>query len=135
MKVKKALKRLRRVEELLSVVIDEFVANEPGVRKLLDAAKKSVIRAKAGISSQPVTPNATRLQARPTRTKRSDLRRKKAPVSAKERPTLATRTSKVGSAKTVEERDTTKSRLATAPITKTAGPPALEGPPEIRHTN
>ena len=136
MKAKKALKRLRRVEELLSVVIDEFVANEPGVRKLLDAAKRSVIRAKTGISSQSVPPNAKKPQAKAKRTKRSDLTavgRKKIRVAAKERPTGAKRTSKVGpSAKTIDERH---SRFATASMTKTAGPPALEGSPEIRPTN
>jgi hypothetical protein len=139
MKAKKALKRLRRVEELLSVVIDEFVANELSVRKLLHAAKQSVIRAKAGISPQPVPLTAKKPPAKAKR-KRSNLgaegRRKKMSLSSKERPTVAKRTSRVGpSVKTREEKDTTKSRLAAAPMTKPAGPPALEGSQENRHAN
>ena len=51
MKAKKALKRLRSVEALLSIVIDQFAANERSVRAMLDSAKASVIRAKARINS------------------------------------------------------------------------------------
>jgi hypothetical protein len=138
MKAKKALKRLRRVEELLSVVIDEFVADEPSVRKLLDAAKKTVIRAKAGMSSQPVSLIAKKPQAKAKRKRRSGLSaegRKKMSVS-KERPTVVKRSPKVGpSIKTLKETDTTNSRLAAAPMTKPAGPPALEGSQENRHAN
>jgi hypothetical protein len=72
MKVKKALKRLRRVEELLSVVIDEFVGNEPRVREFLDSAKKSVIRAKAGINSQSNPGVAKKQQRKAKENKRSD---------------------------------------------------------------
>jgi hypothetical protein len=135
MKAKKALKRLRRVEELLSVVIDEFVANEPAVRKLLDAAKKSVIRAKTGISSQSAPPDAKKPQARAKRTKRSDLTAvdgKKVRLAARQRPTVAKRAKGDSSAKTAAER---QSRFATAPVIKTTGPTALEGSPEIRPAN
>jgi len=38
MKAKKALKRLRNVEALLSIVIDQCAANERSVRALLDSA-------------------------------------------------------------------------------------------------
>ena len=51
MKAKKALKRLRSVEALLSIVIDQFAANERSVGALLDSAKSSVIRAKSKINS------------------------------------------------------------------------------------
>jgi hypothetical protein len=47
LKTKKAFKRLDRVEALLSKVIDQYPADELGVRELLDSAKASVTRAKA----------------------------------------------------------------------------------------
>jgi hypothetical protein len=46
MKAKKALKRLNRVESILSNVIDQYPASERGLRDLLDAAKDSITRAK-----------------------------------------------------------------------------------------
>jgi hypothetical protein len=52
MKVKKAIKRLDRVDELLSSVIDQYEVSEPGARELLDSAKKSVVRAKAALKKQ-----------------------------------------------------------------------------------
>ena len=46
MKAKKALKRLNKVEALLSDVIDQCPASARGLLGLLDSAKTSVIRAK-----------------------------------------------------------------------------------------
>ncbi len=46
MKAKKALKRLNKVETILSDVIDKFPASARGLRGLLDSAKTSVVRAK-----------------------------------------------------------------------------------------
>ena len=46
MKAKKALKRLTRVETLLSDVVDQYGAIKADVRELLDSAKASVARAR-----------------------------------------------------------------------------------------
>ncbi len=46
MKAKKALKRLNKVEGLLTDVIDQCPASARGLLGLLDSAKTSVIRAK-----------------------------------------------------------------------------------------
>ena len=45
-KTKKALKRLDRVEALLSKVIDQYATDDKEVRGLLDSARASVVRAK-----------------------------------------------------------------------------------------
>ena len=50
MKAKKALKRLIRVEALLSNVIDQYAAGDHEVRELLDSAKESVVRAKKTVN-------------------------------------------------------------------------------------
>jgi hypothetical protein len=52
MKVKKAVKRLERVETLLTGVLDQFSGGKPGFRKLLDSAKGSVTRAREEIHPQ-----------------------------------------------------------------------------------
>jgi len=134
MKAKKALKRLRRVEELLSLVIDEFVGKELSVRELLDSAKTSVIRAKAGINP------AARKQ-----TRRSDLRaeqRKGISAASKKRSIAAKRTSqrKIRTAvKSIAERSTAKSGVPTPQMVKPANRPLpSEGSPEPnqdRHAN
>ncbi len=46
MKAKKALKRLTRVEGLLSDVIEQYAGSDGNMRELLDTAKLSVVRAK-----------------------------------------------------------------------------------------
>ena len=45
MKAKKALKRLNKVETILSDVLAQFPASARGLRGLLDTAKTSVVRA------------------------------------------------------------------------------------------
>ena len=50
MKAKKAIKRLSKVETLLSNVIDQYPASDRRVRVLLGSAKVSVTRAKATVS-------------------------------------------------------------------------------------
>jgi hypothetical protein len=47
LKTKKTLKRLDRVDTLLSKIIDQYPADELGVRELLESARSSVSRAKA----------------------------------------------------------------------------------------
>lgn len=51
MKAKKAIKRLSKVESILSNVIDQFSAGD-GLRELLDSAKTSVVRAKKTVGLQ-----------------------------------------------------------------------------------
>jgi hypothetical protein len=145
MKAKKALKRLRRVEELLSIVIDQFTGNEPSVRELLDSAKTSVIRAKAGINSQSAPGTAKKPQLKAKQTKRSHLTaegRKRISLAVKKRWAVAKRTSerKTGTpVKSAGERDTTKSGSPTPPRTKPAdkplAPEASPEPNQDRHTN
>lgn len=50
MKAKKALKRLTRVETLLTDVIDQYAGSQRDVRELLDNAKASVVRAKKTVN-------------------------------------------------------------------------------------
>ena len=50
MKAKKALKRLIRVEALLSNVLKQYAASDHRVRELLDSAKASVVSAKKTMS-------------------------------------------------------------------------------------
>jgi hypothetical protein len=52
MKAKKALKRLKKVEAILSDVIDQFPASARGLRELLDSAKMSVVRAKGVVHAR-----------------------------------------------------------------------------------
>ena len=141
MKAKKALKRLRRVEELLSLVIDEFVGKEPSVRESLNAAKASVIRAKMEIN-----PNPKKTQPKAKRTKRSDFRageRKGISLASKERSIGAKRTleRKIRtSVKSIGERDTAaKSEFSTPQMVKPADRPlaseASQEPNQDRHAN
>ena len=45
MKVKKALKRLHRVETILTTVIEQYAGRKRGLRDLLGTAKGKVVRA------------------------------------------------------------------------------------------
>jgi hypothetical protein len=61
MKAKKALKRLNKIEELLSDVIDQFPRSTDGLGELLDSAKAAVVRAKTTVNSQ-ISPRAAKKQ-------------------------------------------------------------------------
>jgi hypothetical protein len=52
MKAKKALKRLNKVEALLSDVIDQFPGSKDRLGHLLDSAKDTVVRAQKTVNSQ-----------------------------------------------------------------------------------
>ena len=52
MKAKKAVKKLARVEALLSNVIDQYAGNGRNLRELLDSAKESIVRAKETVTQQ-----------------------------------------------------------------------------------
>jgi hypothetical protein len=143
MKAKKALKRLRRVEELLSIVIDQFAANERSVRELLDSAKASVIHARARIISQSAPVTAKKPQTKAEQTRRSHLTaegRKRISLAAKKRWALAKHTStlKTGApAKSAGEGDSQKSGFPTPTRAKPAGrpqsPEASPKPNQARH--
>ena len=61
MKAKKAVKRLTRVEVLLSNIIEQYAGNGHRVKELLDSAKESVVRARETFSTIwiRVTPSPT----------------------------------------------------------------------------
>jgi hypothetical protein len=137
MKAKKALKRLRSVEALLTIVIDQFAANEPGVQALLDSAKASVIRARARINSQSATGAAKKQRMTAKRTKRSHLTaegRNRISLAAKKRWALAKRTPTVkagATASSAGEEDSQKRGSLTPPRTKPVGRPlSTEASPE-----
>jgi hypothetical protein len=52
MKAKKALKRLKKVETILSNVIDQLPASARGLRELLDSARTSVVRGKGTVNAR-----------------------------------------------------------------------------------
>jgi hypothetical protein len=145
MRAKKALKRLRKVEELLSIVIDEFAGSEPSVRVLLNSAKTSVMRAKAGINSQSAPVKAKTTQLKRRQTKHSDVSaagRKRTPLTVRQQSIVAKRTPerKTGtSARSAGEKDIAKIRSAIPPTTKPAEgplvPEALPEPNQDRHAN
>src|SRR5271156_1432768 len=61
MKAKKAVKRLNKIEELLSEVIDQFPKSTNGLGELLGSAKAAVIQAKTAVNSQN-SPRAAKKQ-------------------------------------------------------------------------
>ena len=74
MKSKKALKRLNKVESLLSRVIDSCPASARGLRELLDSAKASVGRAMEVVNAR-VAQAARKPPARSTEFRQGPQRR------------------------------------------------------------
>jgi hypothetical protein len=94
MKAKKAVKRLSRVETLLSNVIDQYATSEQDVKELLDSAKASVVRAKETVNSQASAAVAKKPPAKAKEPKRRKLTaevRKKLSLAAKKRWAIAKR--------------------------------------------
>jgi len=94
MKAKKALKRLTRVETLISTVIDQYAAGEHGMRELLDTAKASIIRAKETVALQASPRPAKKPPARADKPKRRNLTaegRKRISLAVKKRWAAAKR--------------------------------------------
>ena len=58
MKAKKALKRLNKVEVLLTDVMDEFPGSKAGLAELLGSAKTVVVHAQKTVNSQLKRPPA-----------------------------------------------------------------------------
>ena len=61
MKAKKALKRLNKIEALLSDVIDHLPRSGDGLEDFLDAAKIAVVRAQTTVNSQ-ISPKPAKKQ-------------------------------------------------------------------------
>jgi len=94
MKAKKTLKRLNKVEALLSSVIDQCPASKRGLRELLDSAKTSVVRAREAVNSQGGRRAARKPPVKAEQAKRGKLSaegRKRISLAAKKRWTLAKR--------------------------------------------
>lgn len=93
MKAKKALKRLTRVEALLSDVIDRYAATERDLKDLLGEAKASVVRAKETVTVK-ASPATKKPPAKAEKSKKSGLSaegRKRLSVAAKKRWAIAKR--------------------------------------------
>jgi hypothetical protein len=94
MKAKKAVKRLTRVEVLLSNIIEQYAGNEHRVKELLDSAKESVVRARETVNQQ-ASANATKKplakEGKPLRQRLTAEGRKKLSLAAKKRWAVAKR--------------------------------------------
>jgi hypothetical protein len=95
MKAKKAIKRLSKVESILSNVIDQFSSTtKNGLRELLDSAKTSIVRAKKTVGLQESSKAAKKPPATADKSQRSRLSaegRKNISLAAKKRWALAKR--------------------------------------------
>ena len=88
MKAKKAVKRLVKVEALLSNVLDQYSTSTGSVRELLDTAKASVIRAKESIDLMSAATTAKKPSVKAKEPKQGRLTaegRKKISIAAKKR--------------------------------------------------
>jgi hypothetical protein len=64
MKAKKAIRRLNKIEVLLSNVIDQFSGGKEGFVELLDSAKAAVVRARETVNAQTSTTAAKKAPAK-----------------------------------------------------------------------
>ncbi|MBZ5593648.1 MAG: hypothetical protein LAP39_15520 [Acidobacteriia bacterium] len=90
MKAKKALKRLNKVETLLSNVIDQFPDSARGLKDLLDSARSSVARARETVNAR-VAKAAKKPPAKAAESRLSAAGRKRISLAAKRRWELAKR--------------------------------------------
>jgi hypothetical protein len=94
MKARKALKRLNKIETLLSGVIDSLPANSDGLGDLLASAKDAVARAESQMKAGKSIPTPKKPAARaaaPRGTRLSAKGRKKISAAAKKRWAAARR--------------------------------------------
>ena len=94
MKAKKAIKRLSKVESILSNVIDQFSDSSNGLRELLDSAKTSIVRAKKTVGLQESSKAAKKPPATADKSQHSRLSaegRRNISIAAKKRWALAKR--------------------------------------------
>ena len=90
MKVRKALKRLNKVETLLCNVIDQFPNSSRGLRDLLDSARSSVVRARETVNAR-VARAAKKPPAKAGESRLSAAGRRRISLAAKRRWELAKR--------------------------------------------
>jgi len=94
MKAKKALKRLRKAEALLSNVIDQFSGTKDGLGELLGSAKDAVLRATKRVDAQESNKSTKKPPSRAKTAQRGHLSaegRKKISLAAKRRSAAAKR--------------------------------------------
>ena len=93
MKAKKALKRLSRVEDLLSDVIEQYATPQTDLRELLDSARTSVVSAKSAVNLQASPEAAKKPPAKAQKPKRNLTAegRKRISLAAKKRWAAAKR--------------------------------------------
>jgi hypothetical protein len=94
MKAKKAVKRLTKVEGLITNVIDRYVSDEGDLRELLDSAKASVVRAQEMVSLQvsAAAPKKPPVKAQSTKARGLSAEgRKRLSIAAKKRWAVAKR--------------------------------------------
>ena len=91
MKAKKALKRLKKVETILSDVIDQCPASARGLRGLLDSAKTSVVRAKGVVHARVATKKPPANEHESAQRGLSAEGRKRISLAAKKRWAMAKR--------------------------------------------
>jgi hypothetical protein len=70
MKATKAVKKLARIEALLSNVSERYAASDHSIQEVLQDAKDSVIRAKEAVSLQ-ASPQSEKTSLRPTRRRKA----------------------------------------------------------------
>ena len=88
MKTKKALKRLNKIETLLTGVIDRFPSYD-GLGTLLRSAKVAVVRARRSINAN--TPATNKSTANTPASRRTTNGRKRTSLTAKKAVAVATR--------------------------------------------
>ena len=76
MKTNKALKRLTKIEALMSAVTERYSANAPHIREALDDAKAAVTRAKQAVSLQASSETAKKANP-PSKTTPETSKRKR----------------------------------------------------------
>src|SRR5438094_2026117 len=91
MKAKKALRRLKKVETILSEVIDQCPASARGLRGLLDSAKMSVVRAKGVVHARVAAKKPPARAQESTRGSLSAEGRERISLAAKKRWAMAKR--------------------------------------------
>jgi hypothetical protein len=92
MKARKAVKRLNKVDALLSNVIDGLPESSNGVGDLLAAARESIVRARTELSPKPAVSKKPAAKSRTARGRRLSAEgRKRISAAAKKRWAAARR--------------------------------------------
>ncbi len=90
MKSKKALRKLSKVENVLTGVIARYAGGKDGVLKLLDTAKVSISRAKKAVTARVSSKAAKKPPAKADSSRsRDSARRKRVAPAAKKQSAVA----------------------------------------------